>query len=165
MGFWDGSGIRWTIRKQSAPRSRQITTSTRHHSSFTAGCSSWRPTSSEGKRCQQKASRKTPVPGCVHERRYIHTRTHRQTTQKHNAHVLGGYGTITPVNMAFAGNVTQWHSSLSVVYFALISVSSLSLSAYCKTLWFGCPKSWWIHMQIYFGIFYCGESKLHRSNS
>jgi len=42
--------------------------------------------------------------------------------------VLGGYGTITPVNMAFAGNVTQWHSSLSVVYFALISVSSLSLS-------------------------------------
>ena len=26
MGFWDGSGISWTICKQSAPRSRQITT-------------------------------------------------------------------------------------------------------------------------------------------
>ena len=35
MGFWDGSGIRWTICKQSAPRSRQITTPTPHHSIFT----------------------------------------------------------------------------------------------------------------------------------
>jgi len=35
MGFWDGSGISWTICKQSAPRSRQITTPTRHHSIFT----------------------------------------------------------------------------------------------------------------------------------
>jgi len=25
MGFWDGSGVRWTICKQSAPCSRQIT--------------------------------------------------------------------------------------------------------------------------------------------
>jgi len=33
--FWDGSGISWTVCKQSAPRSRQITTSTRHHSIFT----------------------------------------------------------------------------------------------------------------------------------
>jgi len=33
MGFWDGSGISWTICKQSAPRSRQITTPTPHHSS------------------------------------------------------------------------------------------------------------------------------------
>ena len=28
MGFRDGSGISWTVCKQSAPRSRQITTST-----------------------------------------------------------------------------------------------------------------------------------------
>ena len=35
MGFWDGSGISWTICKQCAPCSRQITTSTSHHSSFT----------------------------------------------------------------------------------------------------------------------------------
>jgi len=34
-GFWDGSGISWTICKQSAPRSRQITTPTPHHSIFT----------------------------------------------------------------------------------------------------------------------------------
>jgi len=34
-GFWDGIGISWTICKQSAPRSRQITTSTPHHSMFT----------------------------------------------------------------------------------------------------------------------------------
>jgi len=26
MGFWDGGGISWTTCKQSAPRSRQITT-------------------------------------------------------------------------------------------------------------------------------------------
>ena len=35
MGFGDGSGISWTICKQSAPHSRQITTSTPHHSVFT----------------------------------------------------------------------------------------------------------------------------------
>jgi len=35
MGFWDGSRISWTICKQSAPRSRQITTTTPHHSIFT----------------------------------------------------------------------------------------------------------------------------------
>ena len=34
MGFWDDSGISWTICKQSAPRSRQITTPTPHHSIF-----------------------------------------------------------------------------------------------------------------------------------
>ena len=34
MGFWDSSGISWTTCKQSAPRSRQITT-TPHHSIFT----------------------------------------------------------------------------------------------------------------------------------
>jgi len=31
MGFRDGSGISWTICKQSAPRFRQITTPTPHH--------------------------------------------------------------------------------------------------------------------------------------
>ena len=35
MGFWDGNGIRWTICKQFAPRSRQITTPTPHQSIFT----------------------------------------------------------------------------------------------------------------------------------
>jgi len=32
---WGCSGISWTIRKQSASRSRQINTSTPHHSVFT----------------------------------------------------------------------------------------------------------------------------------
>jgi len=41
MGFGDGSGIGWTTCKQSAPRSRQITTPTPQ-----AGCSSWCPTNS-----------------------------------------------------------------------------------------------------------------------
>jgi len=35
MGFGDGSGITWTICKQSAPRSRQITTPAPQHSIFT----------------------------------------------------------------------------------------------------------------------------------
>jgi len=35
IGFWDGSGISWTTCKQSAPRSRQITTPTSYHSIFT----------------------------------------------------------------------------------------------------------------------------------
>ena len=35
IGFGGGSGISWTTCKQSAPRSRQITTRTPHHSVFT----------------------------------------------------------------------------------------------------------------------------------
>jgi len=36
MGLWEAvSGISWTICKQSAPRFRQITTPTPHHSIFT----------------------------------------------------------------------------------------------------------------------------------
>ena len=35
MESWDGSGISWTVCKQSAPRSRQITKPTPHHSMFT----------------------------------------------------------------------------------------------------------------------------------
>jgi len=35
MGLGDGSGISWTICKQSAPLSRQITTPTPHRSIFT----------------------------------------------------------------------------------------------------------------------------------
>jgi len=34
-GFWDGSGISWTICKQSAPLPRQIATPTPHRSIFT----------------------------------------------------------------------------------------------------------------------------------
>ena len=41
MGFWDGSGISWTTCKQSAPRSRHITTSIPLSLNFLqVGCSS-----------------------------------------------------------------------------------------------------------------------------
>ena len=114
MGFWDGSGIRWTIRKQSAPCSRQITTSTRHHSSFTAGCSSWRPTSSV-KALKAKDVNRKPVGKrlCLDACTNADTFTHVHTDRQHKNIMLMCW--------------TQWHSSLSVVYFALLSVSSLSL--------------------------------------
>jgi len=35
MEFWDGSGINWTICKQSAPHSRKITTPAPQRSIFT----------------------------------------------------------------------------------------------------------------------------------
>jgi len=40
-GFRDGSGISWTMCKQSALCSKQITILTPHHSILQAGCSSW----------------------------------------------------------------------------------------------------------------------------
>jgi len=48
MGFGHGSGISWTICKQSAPCSRQIITPTPHHSIFTGQMlfltpNHWRP--------------------------------------------------------------------------------------------------------------------------
>ena len=36
---------------------------------------------------------------------------------------------------------------------------------YCRTLYFGCSIGLRIHVQIYFGTFYSGESKLHVSNT
>jgi len=41
MGFLGCSSISWTICKQSAPRSIQISTPIPHHSFLQAGCSSW----------------------------------------------------------------------------------------------------------------------------
>jgi len=46
-GVLEYSDISWTICKQSAPRSRQITTPTPHQSILQAGCSSWCPTNSQ----------------------------------------------------------------------------------------------------------------------
>jgi len=48
MGFWDGSGISWTMCKQSAPRSRQITTPTPYHSVFTGWTTNQQCQSTEG---------------------------------------------------------------------------------------------------------------------
>jgi len=46
-GFWgDGSGVSWTVCKQSAPGCRQITMPTPYHSVLQVRCSSWRPTNS-----------------------------------------------------------------------------------------------------------------------
>ena len=45
-GFWDGSGISWTICKQSAPYCRQTTTPAPHHSIFTGRMLFWRPANS-----------------------------------------------------------------------------------------------------------------------
>jgi len=53
MGFGDGSGSSWTMCKQSAPRSRQLTTPTPHRSIFTGWMLALMPNqqcqSSEGK--------------------------------------------------------------------------------------------------------------------
>ena len=46
VGFWDGSGISWTICKQSAPCSRQISAPTPITQFLQAEYSSWRPTNS-----------------------------------------------------------------------------------------------------------------------
>jgi len=49
MGFWDGSGISWTICKQYPSRSRQQLNTAHQHlitRLLEAGCSSWRQTDS-----------------------------------------------------------------------------------------------------------------------
>ena len=60
-GFWDGSGISWTICRQSAPCSRQMTTQTPHHSIFTGWMLFLTPNrqhqSTEGReKCNKKSS-------------------------------------------------------------------------------------------------------------
>jgi len=64
-GFWDGSGISWTTWKQSAPRSRQITTPTPHHSTFTGRTSFLTPNqqcqSIEGKTAQLQFTTTNPL--------------------------------------------------------------------------------------------------------
>jgi len=58
-GFWDGSGISWTICKQSAPRSRQITTPTPHQSI----CTRWMLFLTPNQQCQS-----TQVPSIADRR-------------------------------------------------------------------------------------------------
>jgi len=64
------SGISWTICKQSAPRSRQITTPTLNF--LQAGCSSWHPTNSvkstEGSNKQQVSTRAHIISRSYHQR-------------------------------------------------------------------------------------------------
>jgi len=65
MGFWDGNGISWTICKQSAPNSRQITTPTvpaPHHSVFTEQMLFLTPS----QQCQSTAGTKA-LQALVHE--------------------------------------------------------------------------------------------------
>ena len=53
MEFWDGSGISWTICKQSAPRCRQKNTATPRHSFFT----SWMLFLTPNQQCQSAEGR------------------------------------------------------------------------------------------------------------
>ena len=61
-GFCDGSGISWTIQKQSSPRCRQITTPTPHHTIFTGQMLFLTPNqqcqSTEGNFCTSKLKSK-----------------------------------------------------------------------------------------------------------
>ena len=38
-------------------------------------------------------------------------------------------------------------------------------AVYYKTRYFGCPKSWQLHIQNYFGTFYFGKFEPHNSNT
>jgi len=57
MGFWDGSGITWTICKQCTPHSGQITTHTPHHSIFTGRIFFLTP----NQQCQSTEGTKTSI--------------------------------------------------------------------------------------------------------
>jgi len=56
----DGSGISWTIFKQSAPRSRQITTPTPHHSIF-AGRMFFLMPNQQRQTCSKQLKHKNPL--------------------------------------------------------------------------------------------------------
>jgi len=61
VGFWDGSGISWTICKQSAPRSRRIT-STLSLNLFTGRMHFLSPNqSTEGKICTEPTTKKVEI--------------------------------------------------------------------------------------------------------
>ena len=45
------------------------------------------------------------------------------------------------------------------------SMWNVGRARYCKTLWFGCPKSWRFCMQNWFGAVYFGEFKPRNSNT
>jgi len=66
VGFGDGSGISWTICKQSAPRSRLITTPTPHHSIFTGWMLFLTPT----EQCQSTEGKHS----CKIKKKHTHTR-------------------------------------------------------------------------------------------
>jgi len=80
MGFWDDSGISWTICKLSAPRSRQITTLTPHQSIFTGRVlfltPNWQCQSTECTMMPLMAPSEICSVSHTHARTHAHTHTH-----------------------------------------------------------------------------------------
>ena len=79
MGLRDGSGISWTICKQSAPCSRQITTPTPHHSIFTGRMLFMTP----NKHCQStegKGNHRQRIDKCLDTQRPAATAADRIVT-------------------------------------------------------------------------------------
>ena len=62
MGFWNGSGISWTICKQYAPCFRQTTTTTPHHSIFTG----WMLFLTPNQQCQSTEGTDLQTPNKIH---------------------------------------------------------------------------------------------------
>ena len=87
MGVWDGSGISWTICKQSAPHSRQITTPAPHHSIFTGPMLFLTP----NQQCQSTEGtvlwiQKLPILVCVSGAQVWLSRWHISTESQTGSH-------------------------------------------------------------------------------
>jgi len=75
--FWDGRGISWTTRKQSAPRCRQITTPAPSHSIFT----DWMLLVTPNQQCQSTEGREAGTNNSLHQEsvRQLYTQKDRHT--------------------------------------------------------------------------------------
>ena len=75
--FWDGRGISWTTRKQSAPRCRQITTPAPSHSIFTSQMLLVTP----NQQCQSTEGREAGTNNSLHQEsvRQLYTQKDRHT--------------------------------------------------------------------------------------
>jgi len=75
--FWDGRGISWTTRKQSAPRCRQITTPAPSHSIFTGRMLLVTP----NQQCQSTEGREAGTNNSLHQEsvRQLYTQKDRHT--------------------------------------------------------------------------------------
>jgi len=110
--FWDGSGISWTICKQSARRSRQITTPTPHHSIFTGWMLFLMPDNSVTALLVMNIhtghvivtvifvrSGQLSVSSCSATRLCIHRQQHTQLTQSTaNSYLQAGCSSCSPTN-------------------------------------------------------------------
>ena len=139
MGFWYGSDISWTICKQSAPRSRQITTPTPHCSVFTGRMllltSNQQRQSTEGTKTKSmkiiSSESQFDIDNVSRSREFRSIRHQYNLTEKDDGEFwFASYDSFQPARLLIAAGTAGY---MFCCYFLFICLFIYSFNDFCQT--------------------------------